>query len=116
MRFTATTPIEWWQPSFVLSVSRMGLVRSLPVLLMLPRERWQWLPPRICSLSVVCPCGGSAATIRDVVVPGSDCYPIVPLTCSFYSLAQPVRLPRRSPWHAPPLRLRLAFLKTLNQR
>ena len=31
----------------------------------------------------------------------------------FYS-AQPVRLLRRSPWHAPSIRLRLAFLKTLN--
>jgi hypothetical protein len=64
--FICHHPNGWWQSSFV--ISRMYIVRSHPVLHTLPWEWWQSSATMYLFLSVVHPCGGSAATARAVVV------------------------------------------------
>ena len=91
----------------------MHSVRSLPVLLRVVAAGGSRPPP--CISSCLLRTRVVAVQPPPALRLSYGVYHAFFFTCSFPS-AQPVRLLRRSPWQALPLRLRLAFLKTLNQR
>ena len=102
---SATPPTGWWQYAFCTFASRVAKSGG---------SRWQPSATMYFFLFVAHPCGGSVATTRVAVVlrrvPRLFLYLFFSFCTARSSLAS---VPLAG---SLPLRLRLAFLKTLNQR